>query len=81
MITWSLEALLNDMVPQNLDDKQEKEPKIPTHLNKMDIFGSSQGSSQSNDSNSILNINQFVTKNYFSRHQHSFFYSDERITD
>jgi len=47
----------------------------------MDIFGSSQGSSPSNDSNCILNINQFVTKNYFSRHQHSFFYSDEKITD
>jgi WD40 repeat protein len=29
----------------------------------------------------LININQFITKNYFSRHQHSFFYSDEKVLD
>jgi len=31
--------------------------------------------------NNILNLHPFIQKNYFSRHQHSFFYHDEKITD
>jgi hypothetical protein len=58
-----------------------KELQIPVHANDLDFFGSSSGHNQAKDPNCILNINQFVAKNYFSRHQHSFFYCDEKVTD
>ena len=29
----------------------------------------------------MLNINPFIAKHYFTRYQHSFFYTDEKITD
>lgn len=76
MVTWSLDSLF-----LNLAAGSTKELRLPIHTNELDIFGSSTASNQAKDSNCILNINQFVAKNYFSRHQHSFFYCDEKVTD
>lgn len=39
------------------------------------------GSPKSKEPFSMLNISPYIVKNYFSRWQHSFFYSDEKITD
>ena len=76
MVTWSLDSLF-----LNLAAGTTKELRLSVHTNELDIFGSSTASNQAKDSNCILNINQFVAKNYFSRHQHSFFYCDEKVTD
>ena len=50
-------------------------------MSQVDVFGTSRMPNGGKDPNCILNLNQFVTRNYFTRHQHSFFYSDEKITD
>lgn len=48
------------------------------HINTLDLYGT--GDSDSDHFNK-LSLNKFVTKNYLSRFQHSFFYADEQITD
>jgi len=81
MITWSLEVLLRNALAPDTMSTRKRALKIPVHFNQIDIFGTSKVSGPSTDSYCMLNINQFITKNYFSRYQHSFFYSDEKITD
>ena len=81
MITWSLEALLRNVFAPGMLDTSKSKLKIPAHVNQIDIFGASKVSGPSTDSYSMLNINHFITKNYFGPYQHSFFYSDEKITD
>ena len=44
----------------------------------LDLFGVT---SSYKDPNCIININQFLAKNQFRKYQHSFFYSDELITE
>jgi hypothetical protein len=74
MLSWSIEYLLKTSLSSH---------KLPLHINNINVLGQSNSSStqSSRDPNCILNLNQFITKNYLSRHQHSFFYSDELITD
>jgi hypothetical protein len=71
-LAWSLEHVL---------EEQEGQIRIPLSVNQIEVFGNSKTPNTGKDPNCILNLNQFVTKNYFTRHQHSFFYSDEEITD
>ena len=54
----------------------ETVPKFFCHYNEIDVFGVA----AQNSCHKLLTLNPFISKNYFSRYQHSFFFSDEKIT-
>lgn len=70
MVAWHLEDAFRKQDPQHC--------VLPFCTSPVDIFGIK---SSYHDPNCIININQFLAKNQFRKFQHSFFYSDEKITE
>jgi hypothetical protein len=84
MITWSLQSLFNQVFQKN----KVKEAKLPVYITSLKLSGADDSSNLSDSSsrlqtpkNSLIGLHPFIQKHYFSRHQHSFFYTDECITD
>ena len=73
MLTWNLSSLFLNLKVSNFTKQ-----KLGLHLNEIDLFGDN---IQDKSSNCIININYHIAKNYFSKYQHSFFYTDEKITE
>lgn len=77
MLTWSLQSLLANLKVNNYDQNQ----RLALCINKLNGLENNRSPNQQKSPYSLLNINSFVTQNYFSRHQHSFFYKGERVTE
>lgn len=73
MLTWSLRSLFANLKVHNLGPQ-----KLALHVNPVSLFGSS---APQEPLNSCLSLNPYVTKTYFSRHQHSFFYTEEKVVE
>lgn len=76
MLTWSLQSILANLKVNNLSLDQ----KIALCVSPLDVFDKADRLAGQKSPFQLLNINSFVAQNYFSRHQHSFFYSGEEVT-
>lgn len=76
MLTWSLQSLLANLKVNNLD----KDQKLALCINQLNVLDKAERHRPHKSPYQLLNINNFVAQNYFSKHQHSFFYRDERVT-
>lgn len=70
--------------------EMRKDAAIPIYFTPIKISGtedlikkdfSDSGKTLPKANNQLLSLHPFIQKHYFSKHQHSFFYSDEKITD
>ena len=84
MMTWSLDSLFSQVFQKN----KVKDAKVPLYVTSLRLTGSEEPCSVDSGANksqspkgTLISIHPFIQKHYFSRHQHNFFYSDERITD
>lgn len=74
MITWSLQGILNKL----FNAKDLLNFRIPTCVSNLSFTAPSDVQPPRN---TLINLHQYIQKNYFSRFQHSFFYENEYITD
>lgn len=70
MVSWSLQSIFLALKSKQHD----KVVSVAANVTELKMFGST-------NQDSVININPYVAQNYFSKHQHSFFYPGEKVTE